>query len=280
MQFFPPPTLSLCRSLIVPAGLLALMIASGCGTPSSPMSQPQTAPSVEQVNANVLAGGTIPKVLLYVGNGTSSGSVAAIKTILGDLSLQYATANTSQLNGMTESKLSAYKLLLIPGGNAITISKSLSSNTVTNIHNAISKDGLHYLGICAGGFFAGHSGIYDYLDLSPIGIWFNFYADYFKGITKEAVQIRSPDGTKRDQYWQEGPQFSGWGTVVAKYPDGTPAVVENKVGNGFVILCAFHPEATQAWRSGMTFTTSVAVDNAYAKTLVTNALNGTSMPHF
>jgi hypothetical protein len=30
----------------------------------------------------------------------------------------------------------------------------------------------------------------------------------------------------------------------------------------------------------MSFTTSVAVDNAYAKTLVTNALNGTPLPHF
>jgi glutamine amidotransferase-like uncharacterized protein len=279
MQFLPPPTLSLSRSLIAPAALLALMITSGCGTHSSPMSQPQTAPSVEQVNANVLAGGSTPRVLLYVGNGTTSGSVAAVKTILSDLQLTYATANTSQLNSMTQSGLNAYKLFLIPGGNAVTISKSLTSKTVTNIHNAISN-GLHYLGICAGGFFAGHSGVYDYLDLSPVGIWFNFYADYFKGITKEAVQIRSPDGTKRDQYWQDGPQFSGWGIVVAKYPDGTPAVVQNKVGSGFVILCAFHPEATAAWRTGMSFTTSVAVDNAYAKTLVTNALNGTSMPHF
>ncbi len=280
MQFVPPPRLSLCRSLIAPAGMLALIITVGCGTPNSPMSQPQTAPTVADVNANVVAGGSAPKVLLYVGNGTTSGSVAAVKTILGDLSLKYATASTSQLNNMSESALSAYKLLLIPGGNAVTISKSLTSKTVATIHSAISTDGLHYLGICAGGFFAGHSGVYDYLDLSPVGVWFNFYADYFKGITKEAVQIRSPDGTKRDQYWQDGPQFSGWGSVVAKYPDGTPAVVENKVGNGFVILCAVHPEATQAWRYGMKFTTSVAEDNAYAKTLITNALNGTSMPHF
>jgi hypothetical protein len=30
----------------------------------------------------------------------------------------------------------------------------------------------------------------------------------------------------------------------------------------------------------MTFTTSAAVDNAYAQALVTAALNGTSLPHF
>ena len=279
MQLFPPPTFSLCRALLAPAGLLALIITSGCGVQNSPMSQPQTAPSVAEVNANVLAGGGTPQVLLYVGNGTTSGSVSAVKTILGDLSLKYATANSSQLNSMTENGLRAYKLFLIPGGNAVTISKSLSNKTVTNIHNAISN-GLHYLGICAGGFFAGHSGVYDYLDLTPTGVWFNFYADYFKGIHKEAVEIKSADGSVRDQYWQDGPQLNNWGSVVAKYPDGAPAVVEGKFGSGFAILCAVHPEATAAWRTGMKFTTSVAVDNAYAKTLVTNALNGTSMPHF
>jgi hypothetical protein len=30
----------------------------------------------------------------------------------------------------------------------------------------------------------------------------------------------------------------------------------------------------------MTFTTSVAVDNAYAGTLILAALNGTSLPHY
>ncbi len=282
MQFFPLPKLSLCRSAIASAGLLALIITSGCGTPmspSSPMSQKQTAPTVAQANANILAGGSAPAVLLYVGNGTTTGSVSAVKTILGDLGLKYATASTSQLNSMSETGLRAYRMLLIPGGDAVTISRSLTSKTVTNIHNAI-LNGLHYFGICAGGFFAGHSGVYDYLDLTPTGVWFNFYADYFKGIHKEAVEIKSADGTVRDQYWQNGPELNGWGNVVAKYPDGAAAVVEGKPGSGFVILCAVHPEATAAWRTGMNFTTSVAVDNAYAKTLITNALNGTSMPHF
>ena len=276
---FPPPTLSLCRSLIVPVAVLALIITTGCGTPNSPMSQPQTAPTVAEAPANVLAGGTTPRVVLYVGNGTTSGSVSAVKTILGNMGLTYATASTSQLNSMSQSGLGAYKLFLIPGGNAITISKSLTSKTVTNIHNAITSNGLHYLGICAGGFFAGHSGIYDYLDLSPVGIWFNFYADYLKGITKEAVQIRSPDGTKRDQYWQDSPQFTGWGTVVAKYPDGTPAAVEGEVGKGWMILVGTHPEAPDNWRRNLNFTTPSADSHAFAAKLIGAALNRAPLPH-
>jgi DMSO/TMAO reductase YedYZ molybdopterin-dependent catalytic subunit len=67
---------------------------------------------------------------------------------------------------------------------------------------------------------------------------------------------------------------------VGKYPDGTPAIVEGKSGNGWVILSGIHAEAPSSWRGGMTFTTSVAVDNAYAGALVTAALNGTSLPHY
>jgi len=269
------------RSLFVSAGLLALIICTGCGSSNWSPAQQQTPLSVADVAARA-AGGTstsIPPVLLFVGTGTSSSDVSAVKTILGDLKLTYATATSSQLNAMSETAIKSYKLFFVPGGNAITISKYLTHTAVTNVHNAIVNGGLHYLGICAGAFFAGDSGVYQYLSLTP-NVWFNFYADEFKGIHKEAVEVKGSNGTKLDQYWENGPQLSGWGKVVGKYPNGTPAIVEGKSGYGWIILCGVHPEAPSSWRYGMTFTTSVAVDNAYAKTLVTAALNGTSLPHF
>jgi hypothetical protein len=267
------------RSLIVPAGLLALIISTGCGSSNWSATQHQTPPSVADVAAATATGAySTPKVLLFVGTGTTSGDVAAVKTILGGLSLTYATATTSQLNAMSETALRAYKLILVPGGNAVTISKYLTRTATANIHNAIVTGGVHYLGICAGAFFAGHS-TYNYLSLTS-NVWFNFYADEFKGIDKAALEIAAPNGTRLDQYWQNGPDLKGWGAVVGKYPDGTPAIVEGKSGYGWIILCGVHPEAPASWRYGMTFTTSVATDNAYAKTLVTAALNGTSLPHF
>lgn len=277
MYFHFSHLVRISRSLIVPAGL-ALIISTGCG--SSNWSPQQPAPSVADVAARAVTASSIPTVLLFVGTGTSSGDVAAVKTILGNLKLTYATATSSQLNAMGETAMKGYKLFLMPGGNAITISKSLSSSTNTNLHNAIVNDGLHYLGICAGGFFAGSSGVYKYLNLTPPGVWFDYYEDEFDGIYKNAVQIKGANGITLDQYWENGPQLSGWGQVVGKYPDGTPAITEGKSGNGWVILSGVHPEAPQSWRSGMTFTTTAAVDNAYAQTLVTAALNGTSLPHF
>ena len=109
---------------------------------------------------------------------------------------------------MSVTALKAYKLFLMPGGNAVTISKSLTRTA------------------------AGSSGIYRYLNLTP-NVWFNFYADEFKGIHKEAVEVRGSNGTKLDQYWENGPQLSGWGEIVGRYPDGTPAITEGTSGNGW-----------------------------------------------
>jgi glutamine amidotransferase-like uncharacterized protein len=74
--------------------------------------------------------------------------------------------------------------------------------------------------------------------------------------------------------------LSGWGNVVAKYPDGTAAITEGRYGSGWAILCGVHPEAPASWRYGMNFTTPVGVDLAYAGTLVKAALSGSALPHY
>jgi hypothetical protein len=219
----------------------------------------------------------IATVLLYNGTGTSSSDVSAVEVRLNALNLTYATANTAQLDGMTETQLKAYTLLIVPGGNSITIGDNLSHGAVTNIQNAVSS-GLHYLGICAGSFFGGYS-IYNGVDLTS-GVWFNFYADEYRGIHKEPVEISFSASGPLDIYWQDGPQLSGWGNMVGKYPDGTPAIVEGQYGSGWVILSGVHPEAPANWRTGMNFTTPLTVDLAYANTLISAALSGTSLPHF
>lgn len=217
-------------------------------------------------------------VLLFNGTGTIASDVSAVETILTGKGLRYSTANSAQLNAMSEATLRSFKLLVVPGGNSITIGQNLSHTATTNIHNAVISGGLHYLGICAGGFFGGYS-IYNGLNLTN-GVWFNVYADQGLGISQEAVMIKTPSSGSMDQYWQDGPQFTQWGYVVAKYPDGTPAIAENKSGIGWVILVGVHPEAPASWRYGMTFSTSATVDNTYAGTLVLAALNGTWLPHY
>ncbi|QKJ29879.1 hypothetical protein HQ865_08960 [Mucilaginibacter mali] len=217
-------------------------------------------------------------ILLFNGTGASSNDVKAIIAILDHEHLDYATVSSSELNGMNRSQIMTYRLLIMPGGDFIAMGKSLTIATSANIRYAV-QHGLNYHGICAGAFLAGSSKYYNSFNLAS-GITFGFYSAENKGIRKASVAISRPGAPTLDQYWEDGPQLSGWGTVVAKYPDNTPAVAEGKCGKGFVILTGIHAEAPDYWRGDIDFHTLAEVDNAYAALLVKAALNGTFLPHF
>lgn len=218
-------------------------------------------------------------VLLFAGAGTTPNDVAAIETILDGSRLSYSTADSSQLNAMTESQIAGYRLLIVPGGNFVDMGNSLTARTTANVRNAV-KHGLHYLGICAGGFLAGRfPAPYKSFDLSS-GVKFGFYSAEKNGTRKAAVRIATAQGPALDQYWEDGPQLTGWGEVVGTYPDGTPAIVEGSVGRGWVILSGVHVEAPASWRRGMVFRTPASDDTAYARTLVVAALNRTTLAHY
>jgi glutamine amidotransferase-like uncharacterized protein len=218
-----------------------------------------------------------PNILLFNGTGTSPNDVAALERILNENHFRYATANSRQLNAMSESQLSAYRLLIVPGGNFEKIGKGLTSSATANARHAVHS-GLSYLGICAGAFFAGDSPS-NGLNLTS-GVRFTFYAIEAQGVRKAAVEIDIAGVPTQVHYWEDGPQLTGWGDVIAKYPDGTAAIVEGNFGDGWVILSGIHPEAPESWRRGMHFTTSASVDNAYAATLISAALHRTRLEHY
>ncbi len=221
--------------------------------------------------------GTAP-ILLFNGMGTSPNDVAAVESILKSNGLDYSTAGSWRLNVMGEAELRGYRLLIVPGGNFVQIGKGLTWGATAKIRSAV-LGGVNYLGICAGGFFAGDSG-YNGLNLTG-GVRFRFYGAEERGIRKAAVAIAGGDGATLEQYWEDGPEFTGWGAVAGRYPDGTPAVVEGRAGSGWVILSGVHPEAPAGWRRGMTFVTPVSDDHAYAGRLIRAALQGASLmsPH-
>jgi glutamine amidotransferase-like uncharacterized protein len=219
---------------------------------------------------------TAPGILLFDGHGTSPNDVAAIERILRDSGLRYATASSARLNAISESELKTYQLLVIPGGNFEVIGNGLTTSTATKIRSAIGG-GLGYLGICAGAFFAGASP-FNGLNLTE-GVRFPFYALENRGIRKAPVTLTTVPGATLEVYWEDGPQLAGWGEVVAKYPDGTAAVVQGSFGHGWVVLTGVHPEAPDSWRRGMAFTTPGSVSRAYAATLIDAALNRKPLPH-
>jgi len=223
-----------------------------------------------------LSSSPIAPILLFNGTGTSPNDVTAIETILSQSHFAYSTADSSQLNDISPSRLGQYRLLIVPGGNFIEMGDSLGPRNTAKIHDAV-QGGLSYLGICAGGFLAGRFAGNSFNLAS--GAKFKFYAAEEQGIRKTVVAIRGAGSPTLDHYWEDGPEFSGWGSVVGRYPDGTPAIVEGTSGNGWVILSGVHPEAPESWRRGMTFTTPVSADHRYAATLIDAALNRTSLPH-
>jgi hypothetical protein len=216
-------------------------------------------------------------ILLFTGTGTSPNDVTAFKRILEASGLRYGTANSRQLDAMSEAQLKPHRLLIVPGGNFEQMGKGLAPDTNAVIRSAV-HGGLNYLGVCAGAFFAGDSP-YNGLNLTS-GVRFGFYALEDRGVRKAAVPIAIPGSPTLDHYWEDGPQLTGWGEVVARYPDGTPAIVQGTAGAGWVILSGIHAEAPESWRRGMTFTTPADAANAYAATLIRAALNGTRLPHY
>jgi hypothetical protein len=257
-----------------PLGCLLCLSLIACSTrvESTPFKHPLDAGATPPAN------GPRPQVLLFNGAGTSANDVAAVEAILNHNRLDYSTADSSQLNQLGEARLKAYRLLIIPGGNFLTIGNSLTPEATLNIHRAV-QGGLSYLGICAGAFLAGHATDYRSLDLTS-GAKFRFYSAETRGIRKEAVAIVTPDTLKLDQYWEDGPELSGWGMVIGKYPDGTPAIVEGSSGEGWVVLSGVHPEAPESWRRGMSFHTSAETDNDYAAGLIQAALKRVPLPHY
>jgi hypothetical protein len=216
-------------------------------------------------------------ILLFDGRGTSADDVAALRRVLESERLDYSTVGSSEVRRMTASQLRQHRLLIVPGGNFEQMGRSLTPNAAANIRSAIG-DGLNYLGICAGAFFAGNSP-YNGLNLTS-GVRFGFYAAEARGIRKAAVPIAFAGGQTVEHYWEDGPQLAGWGAVIGKYPDGTPAMVEGSFGAAWVVLTGVHPEAPERWRRGMKFVTPAAVANAYTATLIHAALGRMPLSHY
>jgi hypothetical protein len=215
-----------------------------------------------------------PPILLFAGTGTSPNDVLAFRALLSLNGFLYATADSRELMAMGTPGLRSHRLLIVPGGNFEEIGNGLGSGTSAAVRDAVHA-GLNYLGVCAGAFYAGNSP-YHGLDLTS-GARFGFYALEARGVRKAAVAVTMPGSPPIDHYWEDGPELSGWGDVVATYPDGTPAVVEGGVGAGWVVLAGIHPEAPESWRRGLTFTAPASVANAYAATLVGAALTRTRL---
>jgi hypothetical protein len=147
-------------------------------------------------------------ILLFEGKGASPGSVSALRAVLEANDLDYETVSSAQLDRLDEAALRRHRLLIVPGGNFIDMGNGISRQTTLHIRSAV-ESGLNYVGVCAGALLAGNSP-FNGINLTS-GVHFPFYSASARGLRKTAVAITSADGKTLDQYWEDGPQLTGWG---------------------------------------------------------------------
>jgi glutamine amidotransferase-like uncharacterized protein len=234
------------------------------------------------------------KVLLYRGTGVAQDEADVWANLLSADGISYDQANESGANGLVDiQKLannpagmaSRYQLLIVPGGNSITIGNNLSTTTTANIRTAVSTNGLRYLGICAGMFFADgtNNGQENNLNLTGGNYieYSDFYPDYFSGVVHEPMTItfhNNPYSPFQFTWWQS-PKIDWPGAgVIGSYPNGMGAIVYSWVGKGYVVLSGPHPDAPASWRTGDTYATPIDEDWAYATHLAEIAYNATGGP--
>lgn len=116
-------------------------------------------------------------VAIYIGTGTGAssrlwaealidfwktgarapGSATALNaggtTWAGQADIQYATLNLSEFNACTADDLAKAALFFMPGGSAYEIQDSLGSSGKAALTSFLDQGG-HYVGMCAGGYYA------------------------------------------------------------------------------------------------------------------------------
>ena len=104
----------------------------------------------------------------------------AVLDLLDRNQIRYDEANSAELNALDPAALRQQRLILVPGGNFIEMGAALTPQATANVRAAV-RDGVNYLGICAGGFLAGKVGGHNSFDLTD-GVRFGFYALSSKGV--------------------------------------------------------------------------------------------------
>lgn len=247
--------------------------------PSSPLSP--TAPGAP----SSVARNHTTDVMLYNGSGAWQTEVTSLQSIFKAHGLSYTLVNESDLNSMTLEELTQFGLLLFPGGAGGTMGSVTSSATHARLREAVQIRGVSYLGFCAGSFVAAAPAPASGKDVSyGFGVIDAPVMDYYslENTTDFAMTMETfADGTKRDLVWYGGPVTPNVaGGVIAKYPDGTPAITQMRSGNGFVIVSGPHPAAPQNVRDSFGVTDSDGLDLDIAFNLIDSALHARPMAAF
>lgn len=268
-------------AVLLVAGLLAAI--SGCTGQSAGLNGGLGAmtmawPTDASVQVPRAAGSYEVDALIFNGVGTAGADMDKIASILDSHGKSYQIVSSDELNSMTLDDLSRFGVIVWPGGYATQMSNSLTAETRTLVRKAVVERGVGFTGFCAGAFIA-VSPLPE--DGQPQGWGFSilpqetlpYYYLEDQGVVADMVQVSLADGQTRDLVWYGGPttpEVSGG--VIARYPNGQPAISQTWAGRGFVVISGPHPESPDSWRTSFGLVDSDGSDDELAFQLINAAL--------
>lgn len=260
---------------------------SGNATPVVDDQQQKRSPAQTQDENNQYQDEIInAQVLLFNGIGISTSDWQSLASILQSMGLTYKLVNSSALNAMPLTDLIKFKLIIIPGGNSHLIVNNLSLATKIKVRKSVRDYGVSFLGICAGAFASvgtdtwSNTTAYYGFAVAQGAFLPHWYPNGNTSLVTSIQKIRFANGTSRYMVWWDGPSTTEWTKgVIARYPDGKPAISQTWTGKGFVIESGIHPEAPKSWQ----YDTGVDPDGTdfdIAIQLIRSALNRTPLPAY
>jgi len=262
--------------------LSTFLIFAACVKPGAPIPSETVAPAPESS-----AGVDRTDVLIYGGPGAWRAEIDSLKQILYAHQATYDEASPDRLNHMSIEDFQKYNMIIFAGGDAPTVRRVLTTETHARLREAVQKDGLNYLGFCAGAWLA----------VAPAPVHPNEDVGYGLGVVDGPVlqqnylfkmgRVHSlddtifPNGSHRKLLWYGGPITPEIpGGVIARYSDQTPAITQIQSGKGLVIISGLHPAANKSILSRINLFDTEAIDPDFAWQLLDGAIRHKPLPAF
>lgn len=193
------------------------------------------------------------KALVYRGPAACRGCPEALADLLRSSRWRFDVDYVGDNEALTTTKdtLATAELYAQPGGgNSVKRAYRLTKRNAETIRDYIRSGG-RYLGICMGGYLAGH---WRGFGLLP-GDTDQFITSPGADVTKKKDTLVKVDwrGQRHNMFFQDGPIFqlstaSPGVTVLARYAsNGEIAAMIAPYGRGKVGVCGPHPEAPEEW---------------------------------
>jgi glutamine amidotransferase-like uncharacterized protein len=222
-----------------------------------------------------------PLALVYRGPAACSGCAESVAKLLQNSPSHFQTKFVGPDGDipLSAATLATAVVYAQPGGGSLDSAWRKMRKYATVIQ-AYVRNGGTYLGFCLGGYLAGAT---PGLALIPGDT--NSYTD-----TAGATVQNSDDtivtvdwrGKIRHMYFQDGPVFQlkhgATATVLATYPNKTPAAIVTTYGRGRVGVVGPHPEADQSWYSDADLTNPDGIRPDLGYDLITTTLH-LPVPH-